>query len=68
MNEKSQLTKERLYSEEKKTGRAPGITKRWQNSKKVWRNRGHREKQQIVPSTIPGSPPEEGEAKDTVTR
>jgi hypothetical protein len=38
-----------------------GIKKRWQDSRKAWRNSGHREKQPIASS--PSLAPWEGERK-----
>jgi hypothetical protein len=67
MNEKSLATKERLYSEEKKTGRASGITKEVGLYLKIMEKQGET-KAGSSPNLHPESP-EGGEqrAEDTIT-
>jgi hypothetical protein len=53
---KSWATQNRLYYEERNTGRASGISKDVAGQQKAQRNCGDCEKQQIVTNTIPNSP------------
>jgi hypothetical protein len=57
MNERSLVTKKRLYAEDRKSKRVLGITKKVarQQKSREWGNRGNREKQQKVPIPVPGS-------------
>jgi hypothetical protein len=68
MNGKSQITQERLYSEEKKRGRKDGIMKEVAGWQKTTEKQRQQRKAANNSKSIPGTPGRGGEAEDSITK